>query len=119
MNLKTKKLSITIPRRNLPKFDTTIEPSRAQHLESLPLHKKFLLRHNVTLKLPKNVFFLLNEIFTYDHLFTNPLFSGAFTTATHDKSKLVAELEKYLISSAMTETNEMNRALGHLCAHIG
>ena len=24
--LKTKKLSVTIPRRNLPKFDTTIEP---------------------------------------------------------------------------------------------
>ena len=108
MNLKTKKLSVTIPRRNLPKFDTTIEPKSCSASRITTATQNVFAVAQRDIEIARERGFSLNEIFTYDLLPTNPLFYGDFTTATHDKSKLFAELEKYLVSSAMTETRNIS-----------
>ena len=100
-----KKLSVTILRRNLPKFDTTIESCSASRI--ITGTHKVLAAAQRDIEIARERGLSLNEIFIYDLLPSNPLFYDDFTTTTHDKSKLVAELEKYLVSSAMTETSNI------------
>jgi len=49
----------------------------------------------------------LKEVFTHDHLPTSPLFEGDFTSATHDKRKLMIQLHAYLADDVGTKIAEL------------
>ena len=79
--LKTKKLAVTIPRRNLPRFDTITETkSSASRITTL----KVLAAAQRDLEIARDRGISLDEIFTYDFLLISPLFNGDFTSATSD-----------------------------------
>ena len=48
----------------------------------------------------------LKEVFTHDHLPTSPLFEGHVTSATHDKRKLMIQLQTYLTDDVGTRIAE-------------
>ncbi|MES9879864.1 MAG: hypothetical protein ABW185_03185 [Sedimenticola sp.] len=87
-------LAVTIPKRNLPKFDTVIynKPSRT----SCTTTSKVLTAAQRVLEIARERGMTLEEVFMHDHLHTSPLFDGDFSFATPDKSKLMSLLETYI-----------------------
>ena len=102
---------------------------RSQHVRT------YARAYNLTQ--PKNIFFKkLSVIFTfYRNLYRRPILIHLQTTGkhyymfacrsntmspNHDKSDIARLPEgDHLTQLTLSNENEMNRALGHLCAHIG
>ena len=75
--LKTKKLAVTIPRRNLPRFDTITETKSSASRITTP---KVTAAAQRDLEIARDRGISLDEIFTYDFLLISPLFNGDFTS---------------------------------------
>ena len=89
--LKTKKLAVTIPKRNLPKFDTVM--SRKSSVTAPSTTPKVLASAQRDIEVARERGMTLEDIITtYDHLPTNLLFYGDFTSATPDKNKLLVQI---------------------------
>ncbi|MES9880567.1 MAG: hypothetical protein ABW185_06755 [Sedimenticola sp.] len=92
--LKTKKLAVTIPKRNLPKFDSVMDSKTST--TACTTTPKVLAAAQRDIEIARERGMTLEEVFTHDHLPTSPLFDGDFTSATPDKSKLMNVLEAYI-----------------------
>ena len=93
--LTTKKLAVTIHKRNLPTFDTVMDtkPNTASYTTT----PNVLAAARRDIEIARGRGKTLEEVFMHDPLPTSHLSDGDFTTATPDKIKLVAQFEAYLI----------------------
>ena len=90
--MKSKKLSVTIPKRNLTKF-STVESIQTK-LEKEITSSKMLASAQRDIDVARERGMSLREVLTHDILPNSILFDGEFTTSTPYKSKLVTQLEK-------------------------